>query len=108
MPIDYSKYPPNWKELRQQVLDRAGNCCEGSPTYPDCRAENYWLHPVTGSDVILTIAHLDHDSDNMDVKIERLRAWCQRCHLKYDHKRHIDNRMYGRNHRKNNYTLDLK
>lgn len=29
MPIDYSKYPPNWKkEIRPRILARAGNCCE--------------------------------------------------------------------------------
>lgn len=29
MPIDYSKYPPNWKtEIRPAVLARANNCCE--------------------------------------------------------------------------------
>ena len=29
MPIDYSKYPPNWKtEIVPRILNRAGNCCE--------------------------------------------------------------------------------
>ncbi|MEL6627447.1 MAG: hypothetical protein AAFQ92_18135 [Bacteroidota bacterium] len=29
MPIDYLKYPPNWKtEIRPRILERAGNCCE--------------------------------------------------------------------------------
>ena len=29
MPIDYLKYPPNWKtEIRPAILDRANNCCE--------------------------------------------------------------------------------
>jgi hypothetical protein len=29
MPIDYSKYPPNWKtEIRPRILERADNCCE--------------------------------------------------------------------------------
>lgn len=28
MPIDYSKYPPDWKEIRQRILDRDGNCCQ--------------------------------------------------------------------------------
>ena len=34
--------------------------------------------------VVLTIAHLDHDETNHDVPDERLRAWCQYCHLNYD------------------------
>lgn len=29
MPIDYSKYPKNWKtEIRPAILERANNCCE--------------------------------------------------------------------------------
>ena len=36
--------------------------------------------------VILTIAHLDHDETNQDVKDERLKAACQLCHLRYDAK----------------------
>lgn len=36
--------------------------------------------------IVLTVAHLDHDETNWDVKDERLRAWCQYCHLTYDAK----------------------
>jgi len=102
MPIDYKKYPPNWKELRSQVLERAKNKCE------DCGVENYALgfrdkiglfHEVENTleneffyedfkikliKIVLTIAHLDHDEENHNVKIDRLKALCQRCHLKYD------------------------
>ena len=29
MPIDYSKYPPNWKtEIRPRIMKRANNTCE--------------------------------------------------------------------------------
>ena len=29
MPVDYSKYPPNWKaEIVPRILERAQNCCE--------------------------------------------------------------------------------
>ena len=29
MPIDYKKYPKNWKsEIRPSILKRANNCCE--------------------------------------------------------------------------------
>lgn len=100
MPIDYKKYPKNWKELRQQVLDRANNKCEF------CGVENYstGVREVDGTftkmegmalevaeldgdktiQIILTIAHLDHDETNHNVKIDRLAALCQRCHLRYD------------------------
>ena len=36
--------------------------------------------------VILTIAHLDHDEENHDIKDDRLKAACQLCHLRYDAK----------------------
>lgn len=28
MPIDYKRYPKNWKELRSKVIERARNRCE--------------------------------------------------------------------------------
>src|SRR5688500_6267125 len=28
MPIDYSRYPPDWKQTRARILERAGNQCE--------------------------------------------------------------------------------
>lgn len=71
-----------WKTIRQSVLARAGNCCEGSPVYPDCRAANGQPHPVTQSKVVLTTAHVDHDPTNNDPS--NLRAWCQRCHNTHD------------------------
>ncbi len=32
--------------------------------------------------IVLTVAHLDHKPENCDP--ENLRAWCQRCHNRYD------------------------
>lgn len=82
MPMDRSKYPPNWGEISWQVRNEAGWRCEGSPMYPDCRAAHRQPHPVTGSEVILTVAHLDHNP--MNNERWNLRAMCQRCHLAYD------------------------
>ena len=108
MPIDYSKYPPNWKtEIRPDILERADNCCEGSPKFPNCRVPNYTLHPETGSKVVLTIAHMDHDKKNTDYS--NLKALCQRCHLSHDINQHVANRKYGRNHKgEHQLKLDLK
>lgn len=39
--------------------------------------------------VVLTVAHLDHNPGNNDV--ERLRAFCQLCHLRYDRLEHARN-----------------
>lgn len=85
-PENVRRYPADWQEIRQRILDRAGNRCEGSPDYPDCRADNYRPHPVTGSPVVLTIGHLDHVPEHC--ADDNLRAWCQRCHLTYDRDHH--------------------
>lgn len=95
MPIrEPHRYPANWAELRATVLERAGNCCEGSPAYPDCRAKNYEPHPVTGSRVVLTTAHLDHTPENNE--LSNLRAWCQRCHNTFDAPHRAENRRRSR------------
>ena len=81
-PENKARYPKDWKSISQAARDRAGNRCEGSPAFPDCRAENGEPHPVTGSKVVLTTAHLDHTPENCEP--ENLKAWCQRCHNTYD------------------------
>ena len=76
MPIDYSRYPPNWKtEIRPRILARANNCCE------HCGVSNYTIKE-NGSRVVLTIAHLDHDPENWNVTDDRLAALCQACHFR--------------------------
>lgn len=84
MPFHKERYPDNWKEISRRIrFERAGNRCE------KCGAENYQPHPVTGSKVILTVAHLDHDTaNNTD---GNLMALCQRCHLQYDAAHHAEN-----------------
>lgn len=95
MPIkDRSRYPPDWPDISRTIRARAGDCCEGSPAYPDCRARNGDPHPVTGSRVVLTVAHLDHDPGHCDPS--NLRAWCQRCHTTYDGPHHARTRKRTR------------
>jgi hypothetical protein len=93
MPIDYKKYHPKWTLIRRLIIKRSGNRCEGSPKFPNCRAGNHQPHPVTGSKVVLTIAHMDHNRENN--KFDNLKALCQRCHLMHDINSHIYNRKYG-------------
>lgn len=88
------RYPPNWRAIVEQVRSRSGDCCEGSPLFPDCRAENGKPHPVTGSKVVLTTAHLEDPIENCE--LSNLKHWCQRCHLRYDAKRHVANRARNR------------
>lgn len=94
MPIrkeNRDKYPRCWMDISKRIrVERAGNRCEG------CGAENYQYHPETGSRVVLTVAHLDHNPANCDgmdkglpmlpKEKSNLRAWCQKCHNGYDAK----------------------
>ena len=88
-PENAALYPPEWREISRKTRDAAGNCCQGSPAFPWCRAANGKPHPVTGSVVVLTVGHLDHDPTNCAA--DNLKAWCQRCHLTYDAKHHAKN-----------------
>lgn len=77
-----ARYPRDWGERRAAVLERAGNRCEW------CGAENHKPHPKTGSQVVLTTAHVyDHRPERAD--LENLAALCQRCHLNHDRHRHV-------------------
>ena len=93
-PENKARYPKDWKRIVERVRERSGNRCEGSPMWPDCRAENGQPHPVTGSKVVLTTAHLDHTPENCD--LANLRHWCQRCHLVYDRDHHAETRTATR------------
>ena len=92
MPFHKERYPPNWKEISLKIRERAGGRCEF------CGAENYKPNPVTGSKVVLTVAHLDHNPQNC--ADENLKALCQRCHLNYDAKHHARNAATTRHKRK--------
>lgn len=81
-PENRARYPKDWKAISLEVREAAGWRCEGSPAYPDCRAENGKPHPHSGSTVVLTVAHLDQVPENCDRA--NLKAWCQRCHNTYD------------------------
>ena len=85
-PENKGLYPPDWKHIRVRILARAKHRCEGSPAFPKCRAANHQPHPETGSRVVLTIAHLDHDPTHNEPS--NLRAWCQRCHVTFDAAHH--------------------
>lgn len=93
-PENRKRYPADWPAISARIREQAGNCCEGSPDYPDCRAANGQPHPDTGSRVVLTVAHLDHTPENSSD--DNLRAMCQRCHLHYDRHHHAQTRYATR------------
>lgn len=101
MPIDYTKYPPNWSHIRKEILSRANNRCEKCGLENKAKVNSFKMNGITAwkdlsygewmmrgqpkhVTVILTIAHLDHDETNHSVKHDRLMAMCQLCHLRYD------------------------
>ncbi len=90
-PEERHRYASNWPDISLRMRELADWRCEGSPTYPDCRAEGYKPHPETGSAVVLTVAHLDHHPENNDPT--NLRVWCQCCHLTYDAAQHQQTRV---------------
>ena len=115
MPFDKSKYPADWDQIRQQILNRAGHRCEqcGVPNHVWVvrnEAGEHWpsegrssrdnlLRSIKyegGVDggcgmkpirIVLTIAHTDNP-DPMDCRPENLKALCQRDHLRLDAKMH--------------------
>lgn len=117
-PDNVHRYPPDWPAISKRIrTERAGDRCECSgqcghdhkhenvlaeidditigylnagEVEDQCRAVNSASHPVTGSKVVLTVAHLDHTPENVDET--NLLALCQRCHLAYDRDHHTAER----------------
>ena len=79
-PENKARYPKNWKEIRETILQRADNRCE----FCGRKNHEYYLNEKTVKYVriVLTIAHLNHTPE--DNSSENLRALCQRCHNQYD------------------------
>jgi hypothetical protein len=113
MPFDRSRYPVNWREISRAVRDRSGGICEAHlviadyPRLAPCQARNGEPHPITGSRVVLTVAHRWRgpcaECDGLGVKCgnpDHLAALCQRCHLAYDLEHHIRNRRVNRHARR--------
>lgn len=106
-PENRARYPKDWKQISLRIRRRARQRCECKgecglrharvdgrqidlPPHlciPNvkgfrCTAINQQPHPVTGSMVVLTVAHLNHTPE--DCREENLKAMCQRCHNAYD------------------------
>jgi len=111
-PENAARYPTDWKAIRQEVLERAGHRCE------QCGVPNHWHRNNLTGDVfedeqlardclhvtyiVLTVAHLNHQPEDCGEPGNRpnLAAWCQRCHLAYDHEHHMRNAHQTRRGRK--------
>ncbi|ADD40066.1 hypothetical protein [Stackebrandtia nassauensis] len=92
---DRHRYPKDWKQISARIRHgRAAGRCEcdgicGTGHTGRCPARQHHRHPVTGSKVVLTVAHLDRTPEHCDD--DNLAAMCQRCHLAYDAEQHASN-----------------
>jgi len=55
--------------------------------------------------IVLTVAHLDHDEWNHQVKDNRLATFCQRCHFHYDEADNQKRKLYGRQYARHQLNL---
>jgi hypothetical protein len=102
MPFHRSRYPKDWEKISERIrFQRAHFVCEcegecGHDHRGRCTAAHGMAHPITGSKVVLTVAHLDHTPSNC--ADDNLKAMCQRCHLSYDGRHHAQSRARRERH----------
>jgi hypothetical protein len=112
MPWDRSKYPEDWDQLREAVLERADNCCEtcglpnGRMGARDTEGVFWNADVIDGMDaagrlrvfgttqprifrLVLTVAHICQHTECRDML--HLIAECQQCHLRRDKEQHQRN-----------------
>lgn len=99
-PMRRAEYPRDWEQKAEAIkFGRADGRCEcvgecGSGHEARCEARHGQPHPVTGSKVILTTAHRDHEPRNCSP--ENLFAACQRCHIWFDRDQHRESAAWTR------------
>jgi hypothetical protein len=97
-PENRDLYPADWPDISREIrfVRAAGRCeCEGEcgrGTHGQSRCPNVHRGEAygTGSEVILTTAHLNHQPQ--DCRPQNLRAMCNGCHLHYDRDHHAQTR----------------
>ena len=127
MPMDLSRYPPDWPEISRRVRERAGNQCEwcgahnGAIGYREYDGSFIEECPNVAQDVkiiriVLTVAHLGADLPNgmpgdkhekRDVRTENLSALCQKCHLDFDREDHMRQARKTRNRKRGQMELEI-
>ncbi len=81
-PENRHRYPADWPAISRAIRERDGWACVR------CGVPNGARNPVTGSAVVLTVAHWpDESPENCDP--ENLWSLCQRCHLNLDREHHL-------------------
>ena len=80
----------NGKEVYQTIAGDVYDAENSAYLFSDFYAEIEVPETRKAIKVVLTIAHLDHDTTNNEP--ENLKALCQRCHNRYDIKQRVHNR----------------
>jgi hypothetical protein len=98
MPVDYGKYPKDWKAISKAIRERSGRPLRVRwrvrATPDDTRAATLrrasWRACEVGQGEGCPDRRApDHTPE--DCRPENLKAMCQRCHLRYDHDHHMKN-----------------
>lgn len=107
MPMDRSRYGPNWEKVSRTIRRIANQHCEWCGI-----ANGAPLPSGRNGKVVLTVAHLGtprptgdgwlegNKSDKHDVRRENLAALCNRCHLAYDLLDHMQHARETRQRKK--------
>ena len=116
MPVDYSLYPPDWKEFSKHIRDdRAGGRCEcegecglhkTTPGPRRCIEKNGYQAKWARGKIVLTVAHLCECDPPCAIE-EHVKAMCQRCHNRYDVPLRRQNRSHTNAKRKSRGTFPL-
>ena len=99
-PENRARYPRDWEAISKRIrfgraqgrCECTGHCgvdhvddplkAEFDPHDTRCEQMHGEANTITGSPVVLTVAHLDHQPEHNDD--DNLLAMCQRCHNRYD------------------------
>ena len=104
-PENKARYQKNWKQIRLQILERAGNKCEF------CGVENHstYIRKKDGKlcKHVLTIAHIYDDRPEC-VDPDNLRALCCFCHNGLDAEMRARHRAESKKQKDKSLTLDFK
>ncbi len=93
-PENLARYPDDWPAISARIrFGRAARRCECEGECRTghagrCAAIHAMPHPDTGSAVVMTTAHRNHQPE--DCSDGNLFAACQRCHLGYDRDHHAE------------------
>lgn len=95
MPVDWSRYPPDWNAIALATKEAAQWICQDCGMQCRKPGEKFDTHRRT-----MSVHHMGADKpdgtpgdmhDKMDVRPENLRALCSKCHLARDLPGHMRN-----------------